>query len=94
MMFVSPSINGRNSPMSAVLANTERNAARVRSVNPPRMRVGEVRRGENWTDLARRATGNPGDAEAVANMNGYDLQTPPPSGMMVKLPEDVVAEEP
>ena len=93
MMFVSPSISARNSPMSAVLNNIERNPARVRSVNPPRMRVGEVRRGENWTDIARRATGNPGDAEAVANMNGYDLQTPPPSGMMVKLPEEVVAEE-
>jgi predicted Zn-dependent protease len=93
MMFVSPSINGRNSPMSAVLNNIERNPARVRSVNPPRMRVGEVRRGEGWPELARRATGNPRDAEAIANMNGYDVQTPPQSGMMVKLPEEVAAEE-
>ena len=92
-MFISPNINSRNSPMSQVMQNIERNPARVRSVNPPRMRVGEVRRGESWADLARRATNDTRDAEAIANINGFDLQTPPPTGLLVKLPEEVVAEE-
>lgn len=92
-MFISPNVSERNSPMSQVLQNIERNPARVRSVNPPRLRTGEVRRGESWADVARRATGNARDAEAVANMNGYDVQTAPPAGLAVKLPEEVIAEE-
>lgn len=92
-MFVSPNITSRNSPMSQMLQNVEHNPARVRSVQAPRLRIGQVRRGETWADVARRATGNPNDAEAVANMNGYDLQTAPPSGLTVKLPEEVVPEE-
>jgi hypothetical protein len=92
-MFVSPNVTQRNSPLSQVMQSIERNPARVRSVNPPRLRVGEVRRGESWADVARRATGNANDAEEVANMNGYDLQTAPPAGLAVKLPEDVIDEE-
>ena len=92
-MFVSPNVTERNSPLSTVMQSIERNPARVRSVQPPRLRVGEVRRGESWADVARRATGNTNDAEEVANMNGYDLQTAPPAGLAVKLPEDVVDDE-
>lgn len=92
-MFISPSVNSRNSPMSEILRNIERNPARVRSVQAPRLRIGTVRNGESWADLARRATGNTRDAEAVANMNGFDLNTPPPAGITVKLPEEVVPEE-
>lgn len=92
-LFVSPSVTARNSPMAQILSNIERNPARVRSVQAPRLRVGTVRRGESWADVARRATGNSRDAEAVANMNGFDVQTSPPAGIAVKLPEEVVAEE-
>ena len=88
MMFVSP----RGSGLGTILQNMEVRPGEVRSVQPPRMRVGAVRRGESWEDLARRATGNARDAEAVANLNGFDLNQPPQVGMMVKLPEEVVTE--
>ena len=92
-MFVSPNVTANNSPLAAILQNVENNPSRVRSVQAPRLRTGEVRRGESWADVARRATGNTRDAEAVANMNGYDLNTAPPAGLVVKLPEEVIAEE-
>src|SRR5688500_4485532 len=89
----SPGVNARNSPMSAILAQMNVRPSEARSVEPPRLRVGQVRRGESWADLARRATGNPGDAEIVANINGFDLRTAPETGMMVKLPEEVVRDD-
>lgn len=92
MMFVSPNVSARNSPMAAVLSEMHVRPSEARSVEPPRLRVGQVRRGESWTDLARRATGNPNDAEIVANINGFDLDVPPQAGMMVKLPEEVVSD--
>jgi predicted Zn-dependent protease len=93
LMFVSPrGISRSQSPMADILAQIDRNPQRVRSVNPPRMHLGTVRQGESWSDLARRATGNSNDAEAVANVNGFDLQTPPSAGMLVKLPEEVVRD--
>lgn len=88
MMFVSP----RGGGLPTILQQMELRPSEARSVQPPRMRVGAVRRGESWADLARRATGNTRDAEAVANLNGFDLNTTPQTGMMVKLPEEVVTE--
>ena len=88
MMFVSP----RGGGLPAILQQMEVRPSETRSVEPPRMRVGAVRRGESWADLARRATGNSRDAEAVANLNGFDLKTTPQVGMMVKLPEEVVVD--
>lgn len=88
MMFVSP----RSGGLGTILQQMEVRPSEARSVQPPRMRVGAVRRGESWSDLARRATGNTRDAEAVANINGFDLNTPPQVGMMVKLPEEVTPE--
>jgi len=92
-LFVSPSVSSRTSPLGELLRTMEVSASRARSVNPPRIHVGTVRRGESWSDLARRATGNANDAQAVANLNGFDLDTPPQSGMSVKLPEAVVQDE-
>ena len=92
-LFVSPSVSNRNSPLGSLLRNMEVSSSRARSVEPPRIHVGTVRGGESWNDLARRSTGNAGDAEAVANLNGFDLKTPPPAGMTVKLPEEVVRDE-
>jgi predicted Zn-dependent protease len=92
LMFVSPSVSARNSPLGAVLQQMQVSASAARAAQPPRMNIGTVRQGESWQELARRATGNPAHAEIVANMNGYDLRTPPPAGLMVKLPQDVVSD--
>lgn len=92
MMFVSPGVSRNASPMAQLLSEMSVNPARARSVDPPRINIGTVRSGESWAELARRATGNAGDAEEVANMNGFDLNTTPPPGMVVKLPEEVVPE--
>lgn len=91
-MFVSPSISRSQSPLGSILSNATIDMARARSIAPPRIRLGTVRSGESWSDLARRATGNPNDRATVAHMNGYDVSTPPPAGTLVKLPEDVAAE--
>lgn len=91
LMFVG-NVSRSQSPMAEILSQMERNPQRVASVKPPRMRLGNVRQGESWAELARRATGNTNDAEAVANINGFDLRTTPPPGMLVKLPEEVVRD--
>lgn len=91
-LFVSPNVSSRNSPLTEILRSMEISAARARSVNPPRIHVGTVRSGESWSDLARRATGNATDAEAVANLNGFDLNSAPQAGMSVKLPEEVARD--
>ncbi len=85
MMFVSP----RGGGLGPILQQMEVRPSEARSMEPARMRIGAVRRGESWADLARRATGNARDAEAIANLNGFDLNTTPQVGMMVKLPEEV-----
>jgi predicted Zn-dependent protease len=92
-LFVSPSVSNRNSPLGTLLRNMDISASRARSVEPPRIHIGTVRRGESWSELARRSTGNTGDAEAIANLNGFDLQTPPTAGLTVKLPEEVAHGE-
>jgi predicted Zn-dependent protease len=91
-MFVSPSVSRNSSAMAEILGQMSVNASRARSVDPPRINIGTVRSGESWADLARRATGNTRDAEAVANLNGFDLNTTPPTGMAVKLPEEVAID--
>ncbi|HVS32888.1 MAG TPA: hypothetical protein VMS98_15695, partial [Thermoanaerobaculia bacterium] len=89
-MFLAPSLSRTQSPLGQVLQDASIDAARARAVEPPRMKIGTVRRGESWAGIARRATGNPADAEAVANINGFDLRTAPQAGLVVKLPADVV----
>jgi predicted Zn-dependent protease len=93
LMFVSAGGASRTqSPMAEILSQMNVNQQRARSVDPPRINLATVRGGESWNELAQRATGNSRDAEAVANLNGYDLRTPPPAGMLVKLPEEVVRD--
>jgi predicted Zn-dependent protease len=92
-MFLSPSVSRTASPLGEVLSRATVDAARARSIEPPRIRVSTVRSGESWASLAQRATGNSRDAEAVANMNGFDVATQPPAGMMVKLPQEVPQNE-
>jgi predicted Zn-dependent protease len=90
-MFIAPSLSRTESPLGQVLARMEVDAREARSAEPPRMRIGTVRSGETWQDIARRATGNAGDAEIVAEINGFDLNTRPRAGMVVKLPQEVVS---
>lgn len=92
-MFVSPTISRNSSALGTVLANMSVNTARTRTVEAPRIHIGTVRSGESWSDLARRATGNARDAETIANINGFDLNSTPPAGMTVKLPEEVAVAE-
>ena len=92
LMFVSPRVDRNASPLGAVLQQINVRPSQARSVAPPRMRIGTVRRGESWRDLARRATGDAGHAETIANMNGFDVGTAPTAGLTVKLPEEVVPE--
>jgi predicted Zn-dependent protease len=91
LMYVSPTISRSSSALGSILGQMSVNASRARSVDPPRIHIATVRSGETWSDLARRATGNARDAEAVANLNGYDLNTNPPAGLTVKLPEEVTS---
>ena len=92
LMFVSPGISRASSPLGTVLSQMTMSPSQVASVRPPRIHVGTVRSGESWSDLARRATGNTSDAELLANFNGFDVSTPPQSGMLVKLPEDLARD--
>ena len=91
-LFLAPGVSRSDSPLGDVLARMSMDSSRARSIEPPRMRVGTVRSGESWGDLARLATGNASDAEAVANFNGFDVSTRPSAGMVVKLPEEIVRE--
>ena len=89
-MFLAPSLDNRQSPLAEVLSRATIDPARARSIEPPRIRLGTVRSGERWSDVALRATGNANDAAEVAAINGYDLETNPPVGLTVKLPQEVV----
>lgn len=91
-MFIAPNLSRTQSPLGEVMSRASIDAARARAAEPARMRLGTVRSGESWADLARRATGNPGDAEVVAEINGFDLGTRPQAGIVVKLPQEVVPE--
>lgn len=92
MMFVSPGVSRSSSPMAQVLSQMTVSARQADAVEPPRIHLGTVRSGDSWADLARRATGNTRDAEVIANLNGFDVNTAPQTGMLVKLPEDVVRD--
>ena len=91
-LFIAPNLSRATSPLGEVIERASIDPARARSVDPPRLRIGNVRAGESWADIAQRATGNSRDAEAVANLNGFNLNQAPPTGMVIKLPEDVVPE--
>ena len=92
-MFLSPNLTRTQSPLADILHRATIDKARARAAEPARIHVATVRAGESWSDLARRATRNPADAEVIANMNGFDVKEAPQVGMMVKLPEEVVGEE-
>jgi hypothetical protein len=92
-MFLSPSLTRYESPLGEILRRAVIDRARTTAAEPARIRVASVRGGESWSDLARRATGNPADAEPVANINGFDVTTPPRAGTPVKLPQEIIADD-
>lgn len=92
-MFLSPNLSRYQSPLGDVLTHTVVDAARARSAEPARIRVVTATSGETWSALARRATGNANDAEAIANFNGFDVSDPPRAGLLVKLPAELAASE-
>jgi predicted Zn-dependent protease len=91
-MFIAPNLSRTQSPLGEVMSRASIDAARARAAEPARMRIGTVRSGESWAEIARRATGNPGDAETIAEINGFDLNTRPQAGMVIKLPQEIVSE--
>jgi predicted Zn-dependent protease len=92
-MFLTPSLSRSQSPLGDILHRAVIDRLRARTAEPARIHVATVRAGESWSDLARRATRNPSDAEVIANMNGFDVKDVPRAGMIVKLPEEIIAEE-
>ncbi|HEX8152847.1 MAG TPA: hypothetical protein VF698_06975, partial [Thermoanaerobaculia bacterium] len=91
-MFLTPSLRRDQSPLGDILGRATMDAARARAAEPARIRLGTVRAGETWRDLALRATRNANDAEVIANINGFDVATAPTPGLLVKLPEEVVSD--
>jgi predicted Zn-dependent protease len=91
-MFVSPNLSQYQSPLGDVLSRAVIDRNRALAVQPSRIKVSTTRAGDTWATLAQRATGNSRDAEAVANMNGFDVKEPVRAGIQVKLPGEVVQE--
>lgn len=87
---ISPSISRDNSPLERTISSMQIDRTRARAAKPYRLDVEQARRGEDWASVARRATGNPADAEEIAEINGFDLRSAVPSGLALKMPEDVV----
>lgn len=91
-MFIAPGVQRNQSPLADILGRAVIDPVRAREAPPARIRVDTVRAGDTWSSLAQRATTNARDAEAVANMNGFDVTQQPPVGTLVKLPGEVPAE--
>lgn len=92
-MLVAPSLQREQSPLGSLLRGVVFDRERARNTEPARMRVATSRSGQDWRDLAVRATGRSEDAEELAEINGFDPGAPVPSGIPLKLPQEVVEEK-
>ena len=90
---ISPSASPNRSPLANTFSIIEIDPLQARRAEPPRLLVGQASRGANWSDLARRATGDPGQAAELAAINGFDANTPVPAGLAVKLPQQIVERD-
>lgn len=90
---VSPSVQRGQSHLANTFAMLEINPSTARRADPPRLRVGQASSRQTWQDLARSATGDPGDASELAAINGFDATTPVPSGLTVKLPQQIIERD-
>jgi predicted Zn-dependent protease len=80
---------GSGQGLDDLLDNVRIDPSQVRAIKTPRLRIAQVRSGDTWQTLARRATGNTEDAAEIAHINGFDFPSDVPAGMVVKLPEEV-----
>ncbi|HEY5610827.1 MAG TPA: M48 family metalloprotease [Thermoanaerobaculia bacterium] len=92
LIFVTPSRRRGESPLGAMVERMLVDRNRARAATPPRLKVASSRRGDTWSALAQRATGNTRDAETIANINGFAVNDAVPVGILVKLPEEVPEE--
>lgn len=91
LLRVSPGISGNQSPLVNMLNRIAYDPAAARAAQPERMDVASSRGISTWEEAARRATGNPADAETIAIMNGYDASSRVPQGILLKLPPELAA---
>jgi len=87
--FLLIAANDDSPALEQLLQRLEIGSQRASRMQPPRLRIVTSRPGDTWAQLARRATGNPEDAEAIANINGFDFPSDVPVGVLLKLPEEV-----
>ncbi len=88
MMQITQGAQGNQSRMAGLLSATRFDRELARRVEPARMRLGTVPAG-TWSEAAARATGNRGDAEIVAHINGFDVGDAVPRSLLLKLPQAV-----
>lgn len=80
------------SELTSLMSSVTFDRERARQAEPPRMKIGQARSGEAWSDVARRATGRSEDATEVAHINGFDITSPVPMNTPLKLPQEVVSK--
>jgi predicted Zn-dependent protease len=93
LMQISPGLaRNAETPLLRTIGSISIDRERARAAEPERMKVGRATSGEDWAEIAARATGRRDDAEEVAEINGFDLRTPVPQGLALKLPGDVIRQ--
>jgi predicted Zn-dependent protease len=90
VMEISPTVRRGQSPLANTLQVMRIDPAAARRAVPPRLQVGQATASDTWTNLAQRATGNPRDANELALINGFEPGAPVPTGLIVKLPQQVI----
>ncbi|MBW3563456.1 MAG: M48 family metalloprotease [Acidobacteria bacterium] len=90
---ISPASAASQAPMGSTLAALSFDQRTARAATPPRLKVGQAGSGDTWSNLARRATGDLGDANEIAAINGFDAGAGVPRGLVVKLPEQIIERD-
>ncbi len=58
-------------------------------VQPKRLRIHKVTRGETWVGITQKYFGSSRQMAQLAEYNGFSLSTPLPSGMLLKIPPEL-----
>ncbi len=93
VVFLSMTRQRGGRDLGSILPSMRFDRTRARATEPPRMRVATSGAADTWETLARRATGRTEDASALAKLNGFDFPSAVPSGILIKLPQDVMPED-
>jgi predicted Zn-dependent protease len=92
-LMLTPATGRSASVLASMLGRMSIDRGQARTAQPARMEIGKVRPADdNWSEIAARATGSSAFAEQVAAINGFDVRNPPPQGLTVKLPREVIAD--